>query len=92
MYWNKEDINGVRSNYRLIETWDVLKSIKGRFFGDKTLINRNMRCIEIQPSQHLCCPPERLIETWDVLKSLGGRGDGVEGTINRNMRCIEIPF
>ncbi len=31
-------------------------------------INRNMRCIEIIPTQILIVSVVRLIETWDVLK------------------------
>ncbi len=33
-----------------------------------TMINRNMRCIEIPSVRFLCCSSLRLIETWDVLK------------------------
>ncbi len=50
MYWNLTTIPILwTTEYRLIETWDVLKfpSVL-KVFGLSLSINRNMRCIEIR--------------------------------------------
>ena len=75
---------------RLIETWDVLKFCPLEIVRSATMINRNMRCIEIHPTRPLCRSDYGLIETWDVLKSSRRPVVPVLIKINRNMRYIEI--
>ncbi len=57
-----------------------------------TLINRNMRCIEIFNGVPMTHIRPRLIETWDVLKFLLPYKLSLNQLINRNMRCIEITW
>ena len=54
---------------RLIETWDVLKSLS--FLHSLSIdnkFNRNMGCIEITRADRENYGDYSLIETWDVLK------------------------
>ena len=57
-----------RSDYGLIETWDVLKSSRRPVVPVLIKINRNMRYIEIRQTLRMRPSQPRLIETWDVLK------------------------
>ena len=52
----------------LIETWDVLKSLSTLGGDTHVMINRNMRCIEIDANKDVAIESTGLIETWDVLK------------------------
>ena len=56
------------------------------------MINRNMRCIEINTSICRIRNTYRLIETWDVLKWFCTALQRMPYSINRNMRCIEMLF
>ena len=69
MYWNNLSERYPKNQYRLIETWDVLKSLytPPRTYRTGT-INRNMRCIEMRFDHILAVWKHWLIETWDVLK------------------------
>ena len=74
----------------LIESWDVLKYRFSGYPCAQIMINRNMRCIEMQNSGRWFPPLLWLIETWDVLKWKNTAINIQELRINRNMRCIEI--
>ena len=53
MYWNRQnDRYEVEGNWRLIETWDVLKFCLDSKELNSIWINRNMRCIEIAKVQN----------------------------------------
>ena len=70
MYWNEvKEITIYDNKLRLTLTWDVLKfepyDKNGAYF---TLININMRCIEIQFLAMLFPSHQWLTLTWDVLK------------------------
>ncbi len=55
------------------------------------MINRNMRCIEMNSNRRVALYMHRLIETWDVLKLCFLTNCNLTRIrINRNMRCIEI--
>ena len=68
MYWNIMLNPPTAWPDWLIETWDVLKSVKGYCKDMGEMINRNMRCIEICAYKRDSAGDNRLIETWDVLK------------------------
>ena len=57
-----------QGQYRLIETWDVLKCSPALMAALRNQINRNMGCIEIKMPKVRYFIRNRLIETWDVLK------------------------
>ncbi len=69
MYWNQQAFFYTSFLFRLIETWDVLKSEREvKIAPEPSPINRNMRCIEISSACYAHEAMKRLIETWDVLK------------------------
>ena len=93
MYWNQSTANKHFPTCAwLIETWDVLKLLGGDFMAFRvTVINRNMRCIEIIN--------ELVDSTKDVVINRNMRCIEIHpllflpflpSLINRNMRCIEI--
>ena len=75
---------------RLIETWDVLKYEIARFPDSATLINRNMRCIEISSLwiPRTCATINRNMRCIEI--PLHNQHHLRFREINRNMRCIEI--
>ena len=68
MYWNCIYYTTFNTEFRLIETWDVLKLEWDYDFLALPRINRNMRCIETFRIQFQFRIQFWLIETWDVLK------------------------
>ena len=79
-------------DFRLIETWDVLKSFSGNVAVPTGEINRNMRCIEMHDCCYCNADYDWLIETWDVLKLNILDYIPTGHKINRNMRCIEMTY
>ena len=90
MYWNRNISNAAFRLSRLIETWDVLKSLVNLAKVEVAGLIETWDVLKFLKYFGIIIYAIRLIETWDVLKYCVVCPKVIGNQINRNMRCIEI--
>ena len=92
MYWNSIVIWFFSNSFWLIETWDVLKCTSPIITAPvRSMINRNMRCIEISAAAAMLRALIRINRNMRCIEiNFWMAHSTFDRWINRNMRCIEM--